>query len=59
MPEEDDDDDEGLFVVDPKIAERSAKEFARSIETGELYKELRKKGTGEDDDRNDGKKKSK
>ncbi|HMV43724.1 MAG TPA: hypothetical protein PK079_16635 [Leptospiraceae bacterium] len=37
--------------IDPKFTEKSANEFARSIETGELYEELKgKKKPSEEDD---------
>ncbi len=52
MPDEDD-------VVDPKIIDRSAKEFTKSIESGELYKELRKKDSDENGDDEDSGKKAK
>lgn len=42
MPDEDD-------KVDQKIIDRSAREFTKSIESGALYRELRKKDTKEDD----------
>jgi hypothetical protein len=51
-------DDEGM-EVDPKIIDRSAKEFSKSIESGQLYKELRKKDSDKDDDQDNGNRKSK
>lgn len=35
--------------VDQKIIDRSAREFTKSIESGALYRELKKKDTKEDD----------
>ena len=53
MPDDDD------SKVDPKITERSAREFSKSIESGDLYKELRKKDSDQDDDQDNEKRKSK
>lgn len=35
--------------VDQKITDRSAKEFSESIQSNELYKELRKKNSEDED----------
>lgn len=40
--------------VDPKITDRSAKDFSKSIESGELYKELQNKDAEENDDKENG-----
>ena len=43
MPDED-------FKVDQKIIDRSAREFTKSIESGALYRELKKMETKKDVD---------
>lgn len=44
--------------IDPKFVEKSAKEFARLIETGELYEELKGKDKSNDGDEKSKSKKS-